>query len=101
MKQYTYEEVRNSTLDYFQGDELATNVWITKYALRDLKNNYYELNPDQMHSRLAKQFWKIEKNYGFAHTTEIMLKMFLKTIPSLHGQIGESTEKWPSLLNLV
>jgi len=63
MKCYTYEEVRDSTLEYFDGDELATNVWITKYALRDLKNNYYELNPDQMHSRLAKQFWKIEKNY--------------------------------------
>ncbi len=63
MKCYTYEEVRKSTLEYFDGDELATNVWITKYALRDLKDNYYELSPDQMHSRLAKQFSKIEKKY--------------------------------------
>ena len=40
---FSKEEVTEATLDYFAGDELATNVWVTKYALRDLEDNYYEL----------------------------------------------------------
>ena len=47
---YSREEVYKSTLEYFNGDELATNVWVTKYALRDLDDNYYELTPACMHS---------------------------------------------------
>ena len=27
--------VAEETLEYFQGDELATNVWMTKYCLKD------------------------------------------------------------------
>tara|TARA_B100000700_G_scaffold331830_1_gene470123 strand:+ start:56389 stop:58902 length:2514 start_codon:yes stop_codon:yes gene_type:complete len=62
-KTYTKEEVKNFTLEYFGGDELATNVWVTKYALRDLDDNYYELNPDDMHKRLATEFARIEEKY--------------------------------------
>ena len=43
---YTKEEVHTATLEYFDGDELATNVWTSKYALRDLNDNYYEKTPD-------------------------------------------------------
>jgi ribonucleoside-diphosphate reductase alpha chain len=32
---YTEEQVREATLEYFKGDELATNVFITKYCLKD------------------------------------------------------------------
>ena len=42
---YTKEEVHTATLEYFDGDELATNVWTSKYALRDLNDNYYEKTP--------------------------------------------------------
>ena len=31
---YKESDVREATLKYFNGDELATNVWITKYALK-------------------------------------------------------------------
>ena len=63
MDKYSKEEVHQSTLDYFDGDELATNVWTSKYALRDLEDNYYEKTPDDMHHRLAKEFARIESNY--------------------------------------
>ena len=33
------ETVREKTLKYFNGDDLATNVWMTKYALKDKKGN--------------------------------------------------------------
>lgn len=62
LKTYTKAEVEKATLQYFKGDELATDVWIGKYALKDDKN-YLELTPDDMHRRLAREFSKIENNY--------------------------------------
>jgi hypothetical protein len=29
------ETVTKQTLEYFNGDELATNVWVSKYALKE------------------------------------------------------------------
>ena len=51
-----------SSKDYFHGDELAANVWMNKYALRD-ENKIYEKNPDMMHRRLAAEYARIEKKY--------------------------------------
>ncbi len=61
-KQYTPEEIMKSSVDYFHGDELAANVWMNKYALRD-ENKVYELNPDMMHRRLAAEYARIEEKY--------------------------------------
>ena len=44
-------------LNYFNGDELAANVWQSKYAQEG------EVTPDDMHKRLAKEFARIERNY--------------------------------------
>ena len=63
MKKFTYDEVYNSSLDYFEGDELAAGVFVGKYALKDLHGNYYEQTPDDMHKRLAKEFARVECNY--------------------------------------
>ncbi len=60
---YSYSEVFNKTLEYFGGDELATNTWISKYCLKDSKGQYYELTPDDMHKRMAKEFARIERKY--------------------------------------
>ena len=51
-----------SSIEYFGGDELAANVWMNKYALRD-GDQIFELNPDMMHHRLASEFARIEKKY--------------------------------------
>lgn len=59
---YNQEQVELATLEYFNGNELATNVWISKYALRDLKGNLLEFTPDDMHIRIANEFARIEKN---------------------------------------
>ena len=63
MKKYTYEDVYNSSLEYFNGDELAAGVFVGKYALKDLEGNYYELTPADMHKRLASEFARIEQKY--------------------------------------
>ena len=56
-------EVREATLEYFEGDELATNVFMTKYCLRDKKGKFVEKTPDDMHRRLAKEFARIEDKF--------------------------------------
>lgn len=61
---YSYQEVYDATLTYFNGNELATSAWISKYALKNPDGAYLELTPDDMHRRLAKEFYKIEKAYG-------------------------------------
>ncbi|MBQ9217652.1 MAG: adenosylcobalamin-dependent ribonucleoside-diphosphate reductase [Muribaculaceae bacterium] len=60
---YTYQEVYDATLKYFEGDELAARVWASKYALKDSYGNIYELTPDDMHRRIAREIARIEKKY--------------------------------------
>ncbi|GAB4209090.1 MAG: adenosylcobalamin-dependent ribonucleoside-diphosphate reductase [Bacteroidia bacterium] len=62
-KPYSYEEVFQATLKYFNGDELAANTWIGKYCLKDAEGKYYEQTPDDMHRRMAKEFARMEKKY--------------------------------------
>lgn len=60
---YSYEEAYQSTLEYFNGDELAATVWVNKYALKDSFGKIYEKNPEQMHWRIANEIYRIEQKY--------------------------------------
>ena len=62
-KVYTKEEVLEKSIEYFNGDLLAAEVWTRKYALKDSFENYYELTPDDMHRRIASEIARVEKNY--------------------------------------
>ena len=82
-KQYTPDEIMKSSVEYFHGDELAANVWMNKYALRD-GDKIYELNPDMMHHRLASEFARIEQKYANPMSEEEiygLLKDFRYIIP--------------------
>jgi len=72
-KSYNKEEVEKATLQYFNGDELATDVWIKKYCLKD-ENKLYELSPDDMHRRIAKELARVEAKYPNALTEEQIYK---------------------------
>lgn len=63
MSVYSENEVYEATLRYFNGDELATDVWMNKYALRDENLEFLEKTPDDMHKRLAKEYSRIEQRY--------------------------------------
>lgn len=67
---YNKDEVLQSATEYFGGDELAANVWVTKYALRDGKSNLVEKTPKDMHLRLSKEFARMEKKFGGESLTE-------------------------------
>lgn len=60
---YTFSEALNQSLEYFNGDELAANTWLSKYAMRDKKGNFLESTPVEMHKRMAKEFARIESLY--------------------------------------
>ena len=49
--------MQDKLLNYFNGDDLASSVWLEKYAQEG------EETPDDMHRRLAKEFAKVELNY--------------------------------------
>ena len=61
---YAEEEVREDTLKYFNNDELATNVFMTKYCLRDNEGNFVEKTPHDMHVRMSREFARIEDKFS-------------------------------------
>lgn len=62
-KSYTFDEAFKASVGYFDGDELAARVWVSKYALKDSFGNIYELTPEDMHRRLASEIARIENKY--------------------------------------
>ena len=95
-KMYIKTEVKSATLKYFNGDELATSVWIDKYCLKDDKGNFFEKTPEDMHKRLAREFSKKFKERGDELLTETELfnlfKDFKQIIPqgSVMSQLGNN-----------
>ena len=78
---FSLDQVTEATLEYFNGDELATNVFITKYCLRDKKGNLLEKTPDDMHQRLSQAFARMENKFsadGTGTITEEEIYSFLK-----------------------
>lgn len=62
-KKYSYSQVLEASTKYFDGDEFAAKVFTDKYALQNLDGEFFELTPDDMHKRLAKEFARIEAKY--------------------------------------
>lgn len=63
LKEYTFDEAVISSREYFGGDNLAATVWVSKYALKDSYGAIFEVNPDQMHHRIASEIARIESKY--------------------------------------
>ena len=63
MRTYTREEALAASTLYFKGDELASSVFVDKYALKDGEGRLLEKTPADMHLRLAKEFARIEAKY--------------------------------------
>jgi len=75
-KTYSQEEIGEASLEFFKGDELATKVWSTKYALKDSYGNVYELTPDDMHRRLAREIERIEQKYPNPMNEDELFELF-------------------------
>ena len=83
-KVYSYKDAYESTLQYFEGDDLAAKVWVSKYALKDSDGNIYEKTPDDMHYRIASEISRIEAKYPNPLSAEEvfdLIKKFKYIIP--------------------
>ena len=58
-----FKSAFDESLKYFKGDELAANVFVTKYALTSKSGEVLEKSPDDMHRRLSREFARIESKY--------------------------------------
>ena len=69
LKTVKYEDAVAASKEYFAGDDLAAQVWVSKYALKDSFGNIFESSPKDMHNRIAKELARIESNYpnGLSH----------------------------------
>ena len=96
-KVYLRKDVHEATLKYFNGDELATGVWINKYCLKDSDGNLFEKTPEDMHRRLAKEFARIESKYPNPLSEDEIFKTldrFKRIVPggSPMGGIGNNNQ---------
>lgn len=91
VNKYSYEQVLEASLKYFNGDDLAAKVFADKYALQDTDGKYDELTPDDMHKRLAKEFARIEQKYPNPMSEEEiygLLKGFKYIVPQGSPMFG-------------
>ena len=56
-----YDDAVAASKEYFKGDDLAAQVWVSKYALKDSFGNIYETTPYDMHNRIASELQRIER----------------------------------------
>ncbi len=73
---HSKEEILKQTLEYFDGDEIASDVFVNKYSLINDKGEYLESSPDDMHKRLAREFSRIESNYPNSMSEEEIYELF-------------------------
>jgi ribonucleoside-diphosphate reductase alpha chain len=76
MKTYKYEEVVKASTKYFNGDTLAASVWMKKYALKNSNGELFELTPDDMHHRLAREVARIEMKYPNPMNEDEIFELF-------------------------
>ena len=68
-----YNDAVAESKKYFDGDDLAATVWVSKYALKDSFGNIYETSPRQMHERIAAEIERIEREAGIPVGTTGMM----------------------------
>lgn len=76
MEIYKKEDALKKTTEYFNGDDLAAEVFVSKYALRNRELELVECEPNQTHRRMAKEFARIEKKYPNPMSEDEIFELF-------------------------
>ena len=84
---YSYDEAFKTTLEYFNGDELAARVWLNKYAIKDSFGNIYEKSPEEMHRRIANEIARIESKYSNPMSAEEIFDLLTISNMSYHRAV--------------
>jgi ribonucleoside-diphosphate reductase alpha chain len=83
---YTYDEAIQESTKYFNGDDLASSVFVDKYSLKDTEGNILEKTPDDMHRRIAREIARIENNKFKKPLTENQIYNYLKDFKKIVPQ---------------
>jgi ribonucleotide reductase alpha subunit len=87
-------EISKKTLKNFNGDELATQVFNNKYALRNDKDEITEFSLGEMRNRMKNEMIKIDKNLDY----EFLFKHFMPAGRILFA-LGNDSQKNSTLSN--
>ena len=63
VKKFKFEEVLSSSIQYFNGDDMAATTWINKYAVKTKDGFFLEKTPNDMHRRMSEEFVRMEAKY--------------------------------------
>ena len=96
----SYKEAIEESIKYFNGDELAANIFVTKYALTDKAGIIHESSPDQMHRRLASEFARIELKYMNPLTEDEIYELF-KDFKFGFFKVNQSIAQVQDILNKI
>ena len=77
-----YNDAVAESKKYFDGDDLAATVWVSKYALKDSFGNIYEKSPREMHERIASEIERIEQKYPNPLPKEEVFASAIRTPPT-------------------
>jgi len=59
---YRVDELSKESLEYFEGDSLASSVWINKYALKE-NGKYKEQTPKDTLNRITNEIHRMELKF--------------------------------------
>lgn len=59
------DQVKQATLSYFNGNQMLTDIWLSKYVLKDRDGNYLEETPDERFKAIAKEMARVETNESY------------------------------------
>jgi ribonucleotide reductase alpha subunit len=66
---FSLDQLNEAAIEYFQGDSLASSVWINKYAIKE-KGKYIEKSPEETLKRIVDEIERKEKEYPNPLTRE-------------------------------
>lgn len=91
MNTFSFEEAQKSAMKFFNNDELLVKVWLTKYALKNAKDEYLEESPKDRFETIASEIDRINTKYGDVnYTKEQILEVMLsgKVLPGGSALFG-------------
>ena len=59
---YSIDQLKETAISYFDGDNLAKNVWISKYALK-VNGEYAEISPENTIERIVDEIYRTELKF--------------------------------------
>lgn len=86
------EKIYEKTLKTFNGDDLATSVFLKKYAMSDADGNILETSLDDVKKRMLKAIMKVETKKEIEQDYKELLKRFLPGGRVLYGLGNEYDE---------